>query len=341
MSEPGTPSESISQADSFSGTDTTNNNNSNNTPSESQISFKKHQKIKNEINSQRRQALKQFYKLQKQQEQLQSNPLPQTTLPNTASHSHTTHSDKDTTTTTTQDSDDELEEEIRSGKPLADIDLQTSQFKDILKHVNKLSSSVNLINSDIKNIIYNNYYELIKLNDFLKDMSEGKAMEGVRVDSVSGGNGGLLEMLKGLNKSAIENGSSVTKTSSTLQVTDLSNLDQLQSLMDSIKTFNEKETTAATRNLEEEQELTTSLNLMRLKSQTTTNDDDDQEIKSYQSKVDESITNTLKDLQAKDQGKETLIRQLQEIKDKIGKSEQLNVCKGKEKTRNIKLNCAY
>ncbi|CCH46024.1 Vacuolar protein sorting-associated protein [Wickerhamomyces ciferrii] len=118
--------------------------------SESHISYKKPVKIKNELNEKRRNALKEYYKLKKQEKEQKN--VQQENKP-----------------VRDEDSDGE---EITAEAPVDDIDFLNVDFKDLVKDTNKLTSSINLINSSIKNIIYNNYYELIKLNDFLKDLNE-------------------------------------------------------------------------------------------------------------------------------------------------------------------------
>lgn len=147
MSNPGSPI--ASQAGSFQHTRSPSIASS---VSEHQISYKKPVKIKNELNEKRRKALKEYYKLKKQEKELQQS---QNIVERKNSRQDV-------------DSDTELSED----QPVKEIDLLNSDFKDLVKDTNRLTSSINLINSSIKNIIYNNYYELIKLNDFLKDLNE-------------------------------------------------------------------------------------------------------------------------------------------------------------------------
>lgn len=120
--------------------------------SENQISYKKPIRIKNELNEKRRKALKEYYKLKREERELKA--------------AQEARERKDSV----QDIDSDGE--ITEGQPIKEIELVNSEFKDLVKDTNKLTSSINLINSSIKNIIYNNYYELIKLNEFLKDLNE-------------------------------------------------------------------------------------------------------------------------------------------------------------------------
>jgi hypothetical protein len=118
------------------------------------ISFKKPLRLRNEHSEQRRHALKEYYRLKQQQQQQQQHK-----------EDHLDHAELE--------SDDEaLAGEILQDKPIEEPDITTAEFKEILQHTNKLTSSVNLINASIKDIIYNNYYELIKLNDYLEEYNE-------------------------------------------------------------------------------------------------------------------------------------------------------------------------
>lgn len=120
--------------------------------SEHQISYKKPVKIKNELNEKRRKALKEYYKLKKQEKELKESQGPK-------ERKDSVH-------------DIDSDGEVTEGHLVKEIDFLNSDFKDLVKDTNTLTSSINLINSSIKNIIYNNYYELIKLNEFLKDLNE-------------------------------------------------------------------------------------------------------------------------------------------------------------------------
>ncbi|KAH3669323.1 hypothetical protein OGAPHI_001444 [Ogataea philodendri] len=94
--------------------------------------------------SSRRKALKDFYKLQEQtQQQLQNSQ----TLP------------------------------VEEPKPEAELSvdnidefIRDSDFVKILETENKVTEELNTNQAEIKSIIYNNYYELIKINDVLMDL---------------------------------------------------------------------------------------------------------------------------------------------------------------------------
>jgi hypothetical protein len=63
---------------------------------------------------------------------------------------------------------------------IEDIDrfIATESYLNILKAENKVLDKLNSSKSEIKSIIYNNYYELIKINDVLEELTkptDGKA----------------------------------------------------------------------------------------------------------------------------------------------------------------------
>jgi len=70
-----------------------------------------------------------------------------------------------------QDGSDDIDPE-----KIADIDnfISTESYLNILKVENKVLESLNASKSEIKSIIYNNYYELIKINNVLEDLLEPK-----------------------------------------------------------------------------------------------------------------------------------------------------------------------
>ncbi|CCE64781.1 hypothetical protein TPHA_0I02800 [Tetrapisispora phaffii CBS 4417] len=65
------------------------------------------------------------------------------------------------------DNDDTLEVENLEGKPLNEL-----EFKDLLHIHNRLLRKETDTNNSIKNVIYDNYYDLIKVNDLLKEMTD-------------------------------------------------------------------------------------------------------------------------------------------------------------------------
>lgn len=118
------------------------------TSGDTQLSFKKPLRVRNELSGKRRNALKEYYKLKQQQQEVKEKKEE------------------------SESEDEILTNEILQDKPIEEIDLQDAEFKEILQKTNKLTSSINLINSSIKDIIYNNYYELIKLNDYLEEFND-------------------------------------------------------------------------------------------------------------------------------------------------------------------------
>lgn len=108
----------------------------------SQISHKKATR-----SEQRRNALKEYYRLQKQEKELEE------------------------TTKVVRPLEQEQDHNETADVP-PEIDIEECDFKTLITETNKLSTGINSINSTTKNIVYNNYYELIKLNDFLGDLNE-------------------------------------------------------------------------------------------------------------------------------------------------------------------------
>ncbi|ESX01835.1 hypothetical protein KL918_004808 [Ogataea parapolymorpha] len=93
--------------------------------------------------SSRRKALKEFYKLQEQtQQQLENAQL--------------TH--------------EEPAEEPELTLENVDDFIKNSDFKKLLETENEIIEQLNSNQAEIKSIIYNNYYELIKINDVLMDL---------------------------------------------------------------------------------------------------------------------------------------------------------------------------
>ncbi|KAG7876431.1 hypothetical protein KL938_004499 [Ogataea parapolymorpha] len=93
--------------------------------------------------SSRRKALKEFYKLQEQtQQQLENAQL----------------------------SHEEPAEEPELTLENVDDFIKNSDFKKLLETENEIIEQLNSNQAEIKSIIYNNYYELIKINDVLMDL---------------------------------------------------------------------------------------------------------------------------------------------------------------------------
>ncbi|KAH3678509.1 hypothetical protein WICMUC_001526 [Wickerhamomyces mucosus] len=247
-----------------------------------QISFKKPIKIKNELNSQRRNALKEFYKLQQEEKQL-----------NQKSQTDENNDNND------DNSDDELENEVLQDKPVKEIDIINSDFKDILIHTNRLSSSINLINSSIKNIIYNNYYELIKLNDFLKDLNDLDLTNLKNVKKQE--NKGILELFKGLTTEDTDaNDDNEPQQSSNFKeiMEEIEKLDKVDFLTND-DDFNDDN-------------LKLSNNLLNINSQKESND----ELENFKSNLKEKLDTVIEELKDKED-KIILFNQLQEIKTQL------------------------
>lgn len=127
-----------------------------------QISYKKGARIKSELSEKRRNALKEYYKLKELEAKKRSSG---------AGDGAKTASRQDALRDNDSDDTDNLQ------APIEEIDINSQDFSDILKKTNKITTSINFINSNIKNIVYNNYYELIKLNEFLKSLNTEPLIE--------------------------------------------------------------------------------------------------------------------------------------------------------------------
>ncbi|KAI5965995.1 hypothetical protein CANMA_003380 [Candida margitis] len=116
--------------------------------------------------SSRRKALQEFYHLQQAQSNQQKNQL--------GEENGATESDKPTDKK--EDNSNQREVEPDELKTAEDVEqfIKTSSTKDILKLRNKIQSQLSSASQKKKEIIYDNYYELIKLSNMLGDLSESK-----------------------------------------------------------------------------------------------------------------------------------------------------------------------
>jgi len=249
--------------------------------SEHQISYKKPVKIKNELNEKRRNALKGYYKLQKQQKLEQS---------------QSTRERKDSV----QDVDSDGE--IVADQSVKEIDLVNSEFKDLLKDTNKLTSSINLINSSIKNIIYNNYYELIKLNEFLKDLNELDLSKLIIQDQDTKGN--KNDALNLLNDSTLDNAS---VKSVKFEDFEGDGFTKLKSLMDEIEELDKLEVCGDAKK-PDNKTATSITSYLEL--------DNTEDLKEVKGEIKTNVEKILSQLKGQE-NKETLTRQLEEIQRKI------------------------
>lgn len=102
-----------------------------------------------------REALKNFYKLKQTEDTSNNTPSP----PN------------DDTKSITSSHKNSIDDLIDSFK-IEDIEefINTESYINILKTEDKVLDKLNSAKSDIKSIIYNNYYELIKINSVLESL---------------------------------------------------------------------------------------------------------------------------------------------------------------------------
>ncbi|ODV58837.1 Vps51p ASCRUDRAFT_77568 [Ascoidea rubescens DSM 1968] len=130
------------------------------------ISYKKSAKVKSSLNENRRKALKDFYKLnQTQNNKSNINKIDNLEKldnvdKNLVSASNTSATDSNIDYNNLETIDLEKEEDLNEI-------LKNASIKDLIKFENELNYKINMSKSLIKNIIYNNYFELIKINKFL------------------------------------------------------------------------------------------------------------------------------------------------------------------------------
>ncbi|KAG5419892.1 hypothetical protein I9W82_001772 [Candida metapsilosis] len=142
--------------------------------------------------SSRRKALQEFYHLQQQQQQQQSqankekNGTEQNGEEGTSDNANKEKTDPSSTKSHIEPSDLKTAEDVEQF-------IKTSTTKDILQLRNKIQSQLSSSSQKKKEIIYDNYYELIKLSNMLGDLSESNKQianvstaQDVPVDSLSG-----------------------------------------------------------------------------------------------------------------------------------------------------------
>lgn len=102
-----------------------------------------------------REALKNFYKLKQTEDTSNNTPNP-------------TNDDTKSITSSHKNSIDDLIDSFK----IEDIEefINTESYINILKTEDKVLDKLNSAKSDIKSIIYNNYYELIKINSVLEGL---------------------------------------------------------------------------------------------------------------------------------------------------------------------------
>ncbi|ANZ77373.1 BA75_04624T0 [Komagataella pastoris] len=143
------------------------------------ITHKKPIKIKTDISNNRRKALKEFYKLrdakQKESEAQQSD---QTTTRNNSEDVNNEALSPDTTTENEKVPvlDENFTEET------FDTFLKNADIGQLVNQYNVISEDLNNTKAEVKSIIYNNYYELIKINDVLENV---RKLETVTTDTDS------------------------------------------------------------------------------------------------------------------------------------------------------------
>lgn len=225
----------------------------------SQISHKKASK-----SEQRRNALKEYYRLQREQQQTlpQKRPVAQ--------------------------DDDE-----HSGEP-QEIDLAHCDFRTLITQTNNLSASINTINSTTKNIVYNNYYELIKLNDFLNDLTQLNLAA-------------VVAKKKNKKKSVLDILGPSTADDAPADEEDVDTFERLRALMDKVEQFDSK---TYAQDKQQHGKLHSSSHITELLQIEDFHESSESQ-QAYRSQLSLKISKWIKQLQLQPEPKESLIHQLQ------------------------------
>lgn len=130
----------------------------------------------------RRKALQEFYHLQQQQQQKQQEQQQQQTHKDTEQDQQSYSQDVQSSTLNPQDSSSfntssSRKESLTRGINFDDTEqfeqfIKNTPIQDILKLRNSITTNLNSHDSERKAIIYDNYYELIKLNETLGSLSK-------------------------------------------------------------------------------------------------------------------------------------------------------------------------
>lgn len=112
-----------------------------------------HKKPLRKVNKERRAQLKEYYNLQEEQE-------------------HQEQKEKEEEPETKKGTTDATNDHGKEDKPIEQLN-----FQELVSTHNRLLSKEKDMNSSIKNTIYENYYELIKVNDLLKSMTGSNQSE--------------------------------------------------------------------------------------------------------------------------------------------------------------------
>ncbi|ODV87802.1 hypothetical protein CANARDRAFT_26007 [[Candida] arabinofermentans NRRL YB-2248] len=131
----------------------------------------------------RRKALQDFYKLQESQKK----QLDQVTMENSNDVG-----DGGIDKTTNLPKQNIVETELTLDN--FDSYISNTNFIKILETATKITENLNYNQSEIKSIIYNNYYELIKINDVLQNLNERNEQDIVK------GKGGITENLNSIKE---------------------------------------------------------------------------------------------------------------------------------------------
>lgn len=230
-----------------------------------QISHKKASK-----SEQRRRALKEYYRLKRLEKEDGLKP------------------------TAAQSNEDEPQ------APEDELDLQKCDFKTLITQTNKLSLNINTISSTTKNIVYNNYYELIKLNDFLDDLTHLNIYSAVEDE----------DKKKKSKKSVLEilGGGSVNKEKDTVIPEEIDTFERLRSLMNKIESHDKNTFQKYTAPTNPDNEISNIFNVLQLHESS-------KEVEEYKARLSETLSKWIDQLQGS--GKDSLIHQLRDLQNAL------------------------
>ncbi|CCC68852.1 hypothetical protein NCAS_0B07680 [Naumovozyma castellii] len=132
-----------------------------------QISHKKSLRV-NRLNKDRRLLLKEYYKLEEGTE-----PEPEPEINGETKEGQEQEQKSQQRIPSTVDTP----EPTVVATPMEDKPVSSLTFKELIQIHNKLLSKETETNNTIKNTIYENYYDLIKVNDLLKEVRHAKSDE--------------------------------------------------------------------------------------------------------------------------------------------------------------------
>ncbi|ODV96551.1 hypothetical protein PACTADRAFT_32055 [Pachysolen tannophilus NRRL Y-2460] len=141
------------------------------------ISHKKQIRIKNNISDNRRRALKEFYKLQQanKQELNNLNTIREDDGSRNGNGNENGNGNNNGNGKAEPDYNSTNDEDSNDALNLENFDkyVKEKDFRKLLAKENLITEELNINQGEIKSIIYNNYYELIKISNYLESLKKG------------------------------------------------------------------------------------------------------------------------------------------------------------------------